>query len=162
MINETDVIAQNTINRSVNKVLYNKHRNRKNNDIVAAMYAMYQTGKSLEKIARVYRKTRQAVYDVFKSRGYKLRSKEMRGLTVVDGHNFTVTKGGYLRGTVGGKRMLLHYYVWQKEHGPIEGDFVIHHKDNNPGNNLLSNLELVARCDMQKCFNPTGRNQFSK
>jgi hypothetical protein len=60
--------------KPANKILYNKHPRRKNNDLVAAMYAMYLRGPkrrpmSLAEIARIYRKTRQAVYDVFRSRG---------------------------------------------------------------------------------------------
>lgn len=65
-------------NRPVNVIRYNKHRNRKNNDIVAAMYAMYLMGPeghpcTLEEIGRYYKRSRQAIHDVFKSRGYKLR-----------------------------------------------------------------------------------------
>lgn len=161
MRDDTTIIAENTISREVNKVKYNKHKKRKNNFVVAAMYAMYQNGSSLEEIAKTYRKTRQAVYDVFRTRGYPLRSKQLKGLTVVDGINFALTKGNYLRGTFKGRRMLLHWYVWEKANGPVPVGFVIHHKDNNPQNNLLENLELVARVDMQKRFNPTGRNQYS-
>ena len=145
-----------------NKVLFNKHPKRKNNQIVAAMYAMYKTGCSLAEIAKTYRETRQAIYDVFRSRGYPLRTKQLKGLTIIDGYRFTLTKGNYLRGTVNSRRMLLHWYIWEKEHGPVPVGFVIHHKDNDPENNLLDNLELVARGDMSKRFNPTGRNQHSK
>jgi hypothetical protein len=62
---------------------------------------MYEncTGKSLEEVGTVYHKTRQTVYDVFRSRGYKLRSKQLKGLQILDGIRFTETKGGYLRGT---------------------------------------------------------------
>ncbi len=66
--------------KPVNTIRYNKHPRRKNNEIIAAMYAMYSTPgedgrpRSIEAVAKVYRKTRQAVYDMFRSRGYKLRS----------------------------------------------------------------------------------------
>src|ERR687885_19480 len=55
--------------------------NRKNNDAVLAMYEVYLSGKSLQYIAEVmYRGkfTRQALYDVFRARGYKLRSKPLK------------------------------------------------------------------------------------
>ena len=109
--------------KPVNKIRYNKHPRRKNNEIVAAMYAMYSTPgedgrvRSIEAVARVYRKTRQAVYDMFRSRGYELRSKRLDGLQVLDGIRFTKTKGGYLRGTFNGRRILMHTYVWEKVKG---------------------------------------------
>ena len=155
-------LESNTIDKDLNKIKYNKHPKRKNNIVVAAMYAMYQSPKSIAEVAKVYRKTRQTVYDTFKSRGYKLRSKELKGLTMYDGHRFTLTKGGYLRGTIKGKRQLLHWYVWEKYNGYIPPGFVIHHKDNNPANNEIENLELVARSDMGKRFNPSGNNQHIK
>lgn len=148
--------------RLENKIRYNKHKKRKNNDIVAAMYAMYCLPKSLEEIGKVYRKSRQAIYDVFRSRGYKLRSKEMKGLQVLDGINFSLTKGGHLRGTVNGVRILMHHYVWQKSNGPILPGHCVWHKDRNPSNNSLDNLEMIPKSLMGKHFNPSGKNQFSK
>ena len=145
-----------------NKILYNKHRKRKNNDIVAAMYAMYCLPKSLEEVGKVYRKSRQAIYDVFRSRGYKLRSKEMKGLQVLDDVKFSLTKGGHLRGTVNKKRVLMHHYVWEKANGPILSGHCIWHKDRNPANNALDNLEMIPKNMMSKYFNPTGKNQHSK
>jgi len=131
--------------KAANKIQYNKHKKRKNNDLVAAMYAMYQGGVSLEKIAGVYKKTRQSVYDVFRSRGYELRSKQMHGLKIINGINFTTTKGGYLRGTVPGKgRIMAHRYLWEKRNGKIPEGCVVHHIDGNPQNNNLVNLELCT------------------
>jgi len=147
--------------RSANEIRFNKHKKRKNNDLVAAMYAMYRSGKSLEEVGEVYRKTRQAVYDVFRTHGYPLRAKELKGLRTFKGFRFTVTKGGYLRGTVRGRRVLMHQFVWEERYGPIPIGHVIHHKDNDPANNALENLELVPRNEMSKRFNPGGRNQFS-
>lgn len=129
--------------------------------MVAAMYAMYQLPMSLERVGAAYRRTRQAVYDVFRSRGYKLRTKELAGLTIIDGHKFTLTKGGYLRGTVAGRRTTAQRYAWEKRNGAVPQGFVIHHVDGDKLNNDVGNLELVAMADMQRRFNPTGRNQFS-
>lgn len=153
--------------KGVNVVLYNKHRRRKNHEIVGAMYAMYQCGPdgkpcSLEQIAKVYRKSRQAIYDLFKSRGYKLRSKQMKGLQTLDGIKFTLTKGGYLRGTLHKKRILMHHYVWEKKHGPIPQDHVIYHKDRNKENNALRNLGLLHKTQMSTKFNPKGNNQYTQ
>lgn len=145
-----------------NKIKYNKHPNRQNNDLVAAMYAMYQTGRSLDQVAKVYRKTRQAVYDVFHTRGYELRSKPMRHLTYLDGIGFTEMKGGYLRGTTPYGRITMHKYVWLKNKGGVPQGYVVFHKDRNKKNNDIENLELVKVEDMARKFNPEHKNQFTK
>src|SRR5579871_2739844 len=101
-------------------VRVNKHPRRKNNVQVNVMYELYLDGHSLAEIAAMYHKTRQAVYDVFRSRGYQLRSKQLKGLQIIDGIRFTEMKGGYLRGSApDGRRMLMHHYVWEKANGSI-------------------------------------------
>lgn len=147
--------------KAVNKIRINKHPKRKNNDLVAAMYAMYQTGKSLEEIGNIYGKSRQAVYDVFRTRGYPLRSKQLKGLQILDGIKFTIMKGGYLRGSVGTRRMTMQKYVWEKHHGPVPADHVIYHLDRNPANNAIENLAILHKTKQQSVFNPNGLNQFS-
>lgn len=151
------------------QVRFNKHPKRRNNYVVAGMYQMYLTGNdgqgcSLSEIAKVYKVTRQAVYDVFRSRGFELRSKRLKGLTVIDGISFTLMRdGGYLRGTVPGRgRMLAHYYVWQRDRGVIPEGYVIHLKDGNPANVVIENLELIKKKDMASRFNPMGNNQYTK
>jgi hypothetical protein len=149
------------MDKVANPIKYNKHRKRKNNDVVAAMYAMYQAGKSLEEIGAVYKRTRQSVYTLFKTREYELRSKQFRGLQVLDGIRFTLTKGGYLRGTFNGKRMLMHHYVWLKHTGQkIEKGWNIHHKDENKENNSFENLELLTVSEHTKKYSP-HLNQFT-
>lgn len=152
------------------EIRYNRHPKKRNNIIVAAMYQMYlhggENGKgcSLDQVGRAYRKTRQAVYDLFRSRGYPLRSKQLRGLTVIDGIRFTATaKGGRLRGTLpDGRRLLLSHYLWEKHTGnPVPAEHVIVFKDGDQLNTEYSNLELVPYSKMQARFNPTGKNQFS-
>lgn len=157
------------IGKPANKVLYNKHKGRKNNEVVAAMYAMYttpdlETGKtrSLTDIGKAYRKSRQAIYDLFKTRGYQLRSKELKGLQVLDGHKFTLTRDGYLRGTINKKRVLMHVYVWEKYKGKLSKDYCIYHIDKNKENNNLSNLDIIHKSKMSAYFNPNGNNQYTK
>jgi hypothetical protein len=143
------------------EVRLNKHPKRKNNEIVAAMYAMYQTGKSLAEIGAVYHKTRQAVYDVFRSRGYPLRSKQFKGLQTIDGIRFTETKGGYLRGThPDGRRMMLHHYVWEKANGPIPPKFVVRIVNGDRRDARIENLELMSLSEWNKRFSP-HLNQFT-
>lgn len=149
------------------QVRYNRHPNRKNNLKVAEMYDCYKDGMSLERIAKLYTSagqkiTRQTIYDIFQSRGYPLRSKQYKGLQILDGIRFTLTKGGHLRGSLSdGRRVMMHWYVWEKANGPIPAGHCVFHKDRNPANNTLENLELLPKAQMLYVFNPTGRNQFS-
>lgn len=147
---------------SGNEIRFNLHAKRKNNIKVSAMYAMYKTGRSLEAVAKIYGVTRQSVYDIFRTRGYQLRSKQMNGLQILDGHQFSLMKGGYLRGTVEGKRILMHHYVWKKYKGDIPQEHCIFHIDRNKENNSIENLDIVAKNMMVYKFNPTGINQFTK
>lgn len=133
---------------------------RKCNDIVQAMYAMYLTGKSIAQVAEVYRKTRQAVFGQFQARGFKLRSKPMRGLTIIDGYRFTAGKGGYLRGMVSGVRMYAERYVWTKHHGTIPDGYCIRHINRDRSDNRIENLEMLRRTEFAKIHGPR-MNQFT-
>lgn len=145
------------------QIRYNRHPRRKNNFKVGEMYDCYKDGMSLGTIANLYNCTRQSIYSVFVRRGYPLRSKKFKGLQIFNGIRFTLTKGGHLRGTLpDSRRVLMHWYVWEKANGPIPKDHCIFHRDRNPANNLLDNLELLPKQQMSYVFNPTGRNQFSK
>lgn len=97
-------------------------------------------GKSLEDIGKLYRISRQAVYDLFNLRGYELRSKKMEGLIIIDGIKFTLNKQGYLRGTVNKKRTTAQKYVWEKYNGSVPDGYVIHHKNGIKTDNDVSNL----------------------
>lgn len=143
------------------KVRKNLHPKRKNNLIVAAMFNAYEGGMSLAAIGKLYGKTRQAIYDTFRSRGYHLRSKQHKGLVRRFGISFTFDGNGVLRGSKDRKRVYLHRLVWEKKNGPIPPAHVLTFLDGNHTNVTLENLELVPMNQMSKRFNPTGRNQFS-
>lgn len=143
------------------KIRFNGHPLRQNNYKVAEMYDAYQDGMSLERVAKLYGVTRQAVYDVFRSRGYKLRKKKQKGLTEALGTTWTLDGAGFLRGTLDGKRTYLHKEIWIRANGPLPAKHVILHRDGDKTNNALENLELLPMSQMQARFNPTGRNQFS-
>lgn len=142
-------------------VKYNKHRNRQNNFIVAGMFNMYQSGKSLAEVGKVYKKSRQSVYDVFRTRGYALRSKQFKGQQILDDISFTICKGGYLRGTLNTRRLLMHQYVWEKATGKkLPRGWVVIHKDTNRENNSIENLEAMTLSDWNKKFSP-HLNQYT-
>lgn len=45
----------------------------------------------------------------------------------------------------------LHVQVWEDHHGPVPKGFHIHHKDGNPANNAIDNLELRTPSSHAKC-----------
>lgn len=144
------------------QVRFNRHPQRKNNFKVAEMYDCYKDGMSLATIAKLYSCTRQAVYDVFQTRGYPLRAKKLRGETWVDGFRFTYAKNNHLRGTVGSRRISLHVYLWEKENGPVPAGYVVYHMDRDEFNNSPENLGLLGKHCMSHVLNPNGNNQHKK
>lgn len=126
------------------------------------MYSDYKAGMSLAQVGKKHgRRTRQAVYDIFKTRGYELRTKKLEGLVRRFGISFTFDGHGCLRGSKAGKRVYLHRMVWEEVNGPLPADHVLTFKDGNRANVELENLELVPMSMMSRRFNPAGRNQFS-
>jgi hypothetical protein len=89
-----------------------------------------------------------------------LRSKRLDGLQIRDEIRFTKTKGGYLRATFNGRRILMHTYVWEKHNGPVPKGYGIHHKDLNRENNAIKNLEMLTIEEISSKHNP-HYNQFT-
>lgn len=109
----------------------------------SAMYAEYQTGLSLAKVAGHWNVTRQAVYSLFAGRGWKLRTRTLRPTVTYRGDTFSPDPDGYYRRTSGG-RAWLHHVVWECHFGPIPHGHHIHHRDENKANNAIENLQLVT------------------
>lgn len=143
------------------QIRYNRHPKRTNNFKIAEMYDCYRDGMSLATIAKLYCVSRQSVYSTFSSRGYRLRTKKLKGARIIDGVAYTFDGQGYLRGTKDGKRVYLHKLVWQRANGPVPNGFQLHFKDGNKENCHIENLELVPFQQLSKTFNPNGRNQYS-
>ena len=64
-----------------------------------------------------------------------------------NGKRFTRQEDGHYRGYHG---KYLHRAVWEYYNGEIPSDCVVHHKDLNPENNDISNLELIKKADHRK------------
>lgn len=144
-----------------NKVRYNKHPRRKNNDRVAAMYAMYASGKSLADVGEAYGVTRQSMYQVFYRRGYEMRSKPKRFLTIVDGIPWTWHDKGGMRGTLpDGRRVLLHHYIWEKANGPVPKGFSIVFVNGNKRDVRIENLHMLSVAEVSSIMSP-HLNQFT-
>lgn len=61
-----------------------------------------------------------------------------------NGIRFVRRKDGYYEAKIGDKRVLMHRYVWSYYNGEIPNGYVIHHKDENRGNNAIDNLECLS------------------
>jgi len=65
-------------------------------------------------------------------------------------------KDKYFRGLVNGKYIAFHRYIYIKHKGVINKGNVIHHKDFNPLNNSIENLESLSTSEHMKlhgkCF----------
>lgn len=147
--------------RAANAVRFNKHKLRKNNNLVAAMYALYLSGKSLEQVGEVYKRTRQSIYSLFQSRGYPLRSKKKYPELVIDGIKFTPShKAGLWRATIRSKNLLLSHYIWAKHHGPVPKGHGIHYKNGDRNDNRIENLELLTIAEISSKYSP-HLNQFT-
>lgn len=133
--------------------------------IVAAQYALYLQGRTLDQVAQVYRVTRQSVYDNFRRRGFRLRSKTVLPSVHYRGMKFTVCSSGrdkgYYRATCRHKNIFLHRYVWECEVGTIPCGHGIHHKDGDRSNFKITNLECRPLGELNKLYNP-HKNQWTK
>ena len=87
-------------------------------DIVATMYRDYQRLGSLAKVARVYRRTRQAMYDIFRRARLPLNPRNSHARIFWQGRYWTPGKGGYYRETIArNPPILLHHAIWEKRTG---------------------------------------------
>lgn len=67
-----------------------------------------------------------------------------------NGHRFTRDDrtGYYLASRpINGRRWRLHVYIWMTERGAIPEGYQVHHKDEDKGNNDISNFECMPRHD---------------
>jgi hypothetical protein len=150
--------------RPVHKVVRSTKRGKKRNDeIVGAMYALYQTGKSCSYVARFYRKDVGNVRDMFVRRGYVLRRQLLPGLQIIDGIKFTERNWrGYrnLTAKIEGKHVQMSRYVWEKHHGPIPIRHRIHFINGNNHDVRIENLQLLSFDEWNKKYH-RYRNQFT-
>lgn len=109
---------------------------------IAAMYEDYKKLNSLAKAGKIYGRSRQAMFDIFRSHGLKLNARKFQERVRWNGEVFTPGKNGYLRGTRGDRRPL-HKRIWESIHGPVPPGCQVTFKDGNKRNFDNSNLECL-------------------
>lgn len=70
----------------------------------------------------------------------------------------TITRDGYRKITINGKRILEHRYVMELHLGrPLRSDEIVHHADGNRLNNIIENLQVMSQShhikDSPNCLN---------
>lgn len=56
----------------------------------------------------------------------------------------------------------LHVAVWEDHHGPVPKGREVHHKDGNPGNNAISNLECLTHAEHSKAHEKELSAEFKE
>lgn len=91
-------------------------------------------------------------------RGDKVEAQNLKIGQSVRAFSVSKHRDGHLRahGWVANKtaHQWVHRMVWEEANGEIPEGYVIHHKDENPQNNNLSNLELISAYDHQSKHYP--------
>lgn len=122
--------------------------------IVDLMYADYKRLNSLSKVGKLHGRTRQAVFDLFKSHGLKMNPRHFLSVRIHDGIKYTKSgKGGFWRATDGPEpRRLLQQAVWIEANGPIPAGYCVGFKDGNKDNCALKNLVCLSAADLTRMY----------
>ena len=128
--------------------------------LYAEMYQQYLKGFSLVEVGKMYGVTRQSVFEGFRCRGYKLRTKKQLPFLSFNGDKFTLRNNGYY-GKTYGNRELMHRVVWKHYKGELPDGWDVHHINHNKTDNRIENLEIYEKSEHARRFS-TGNNQHKK
>ncbi len=127
-------------------------------EAVQRMYFEYQRLGSTYKVAKLFGRSAQAIWEILRRRGFALKpnSKKRRGATRTwKGRVFTRSKFGWRE--TSGERELLHHLIWNETHGPIpeghqvsfrNGDF----EDLEPENLFCATAAEVTRHHLRRHY----------
>lgn len=104
---------------------------------------------------------RAKLLELFEDTGNSLRWKVTQGRARVGDVPSGVNSEGYLRVSVGRKRLYVHRVLWVMRNGPIPVGMQVDHIDGDRRNNRADNLRLVSvsqnRCNARiRCDNSSG------
>lgn len=130
--------------------------------IVDRIYTDYLRLKSLAKTAALHGRSRQSVWEILHRRKLQLRSRRFAEKIVHDGLAYTPGKDGYLRATLGDRKML-HYVIWEASRGPVPAGNHLRFIDGDNRNCALTNLEcLPMREVVSRSARGHRQNQHTK
>jgi len=108
-------------------------------------YGLYKQGYSLQKIASLLNLSRQAIWEGFTRRGYKLRQYANKHTHIIfQGVKFAPTKEKYLTSTANKGRTRMHRFVWEYYNSMIPKGYVVHHINGDRADNNIANLKLLT------------------
>lgn len=110
--------------------------------VIAAMYADYQRGLSLAQVGHAYGRTRQSIYDTFKSHGLPCRPRRFKDKIVYAGRSYTPGKDDYFRLTFG-DRHHLHRRMWEDVYGPVPDGHQVYFRNGDNADCRLANLDCA-------------------
>lgn len=116
--------------------------------MVAQIYADYQRLGSCSKVAALYGRTRQTIWETLTAHGCELKAKVFNHKFHYQGtdytHGKTRTGHRYWRACKG-DRHLLHQRIWKEAGHEIPAGYELTFRDGNGLNWQLGNLELVVK-----------------
>jgi HNH endonuclease len=129
-------------------------------EVVELMYADYLRLKSVSKTGKLWHRTRQAVWEILSTAGYRLNSPRKRAAMEHGGLTYRRSaKGGFYRCTTSHRR-LLHHMVWEEAHGPLPNGSEIVFKDGDKENVAIDNLRCQPATSASRSRGI--RNQYTK
>lgn len=137
---------------------------------VGRMYWEYISGLSLEDVGDKFGRSRQCVFDMFRVRGLRLRSKQLLPVVEYKGRKYTCSfsrgRHRYLRDTISGRgkkgrTVYLHHVIWEEHNGPVPSGYKVCFIDGNHLNCAIENLELLTQSEQSR-KHATGENQFTR
>lgn len=113
-------------------------------DIVRQMFRDYQRLGSLARVARIYKRSRQAMWEIFKAHGLKMNERQFHAVILFGGKKWTPGKNGTYRETGERSRpQLLHRAIWEACNGcSVPAGWQVTFKDGD--NTNISTKNLVA------------------
>ena len=127
-----------------------ERRGRKRNTELEFIVELYNSGVSIVKISEQTGKSKQAIYNILKTRGVPLRKErpDADEIILYNGKKYSWSKDCW-RCTVG-NRMSLTRRIWEDNFGPIPNNHKIYFVDGNRYNVDPSNLACMTESDHQK------------
>jgi RNA polymerase sigma factor (sigma-70 family) len=129
-------------------------------EVVELMYDDYLRLKSVSKTTKLWNRSRQAVWEILSTAGFRLNSPRKHEAMEYGGLTYRRSaKGGFYRCTTSHRR-LLHHIVWENAHGPLPPGAEIIFKDGDRDNVAIDNLRCQARTIASRARGT--RNQYTK
>jgi RNA polymerase sigma factor (sigma-70 family) len=129
--------------------------------VVELMYADYLRLKSISKTGKLWHRTRQAVWEILSTAGFRLNARPRKREALEHGGLVyrRSAKGGFYRCTISHRR-LLHHVLWEEVYGPVPEGSEIIFIDGDKENVTIDNLRCQAATLASRARGT--RNQYTK